>query len=160
MLYFTLNDKIDMIKYPGDFFDAYYEQKWLEDPFVEEIIKSIDKSTVFQGKVIDSPVLGIISPKELSSGCKTLILLYKCPDHVYNASYCGDNCGSWMLQIGELQDIRVYADHMLLFRDLKDMDEPDLNIICMDDNKVFNTLRDYGFYFFAKQEEYIENESV
>ena len=43
------------------------------------MIKDVDKSDVIGPQVIDSPVLGGISPRELSGGVKTLIDIYKRP---------------------------------------------------------------------------------
>ena len=37
------------------------------------MIKDVDKSNVIGPRVIDSPVLGGISPRELSGGVKTLL---------------------------------------------------------------------------------------
>ena len=39
------------------------------------MIRDIDKSTVISAHVIESPVLGGITPKDLSGGVKTLILI-------------------------------------------------------------------------------------
>ncbi len=39
------------------------------------MIKDVDKSTVIAPRIIESPVLGAITPRELSGGVKTLILI-------------------------------------------------------------------------------------
>jgi hypothetical protein len=67
--------------------------------------------------VIDSPVLGGISPRELSGGVKTLIDIYKRPDKIFNASTCGDNCAKWLLEIGERQDVTINLRHLMDFGD-------------------------------------------
>ena len=61
----------------------------------------VDRPTVLGPRVIDSPVLGGISPRELSGGVKTLMDIYKVPEKIFNASACGDNCAKWILKIGE-----------------------------------------------------------
>lgn len=58
---------------------------------VKEMIQDVDKSTVIDSGVIDSPVLGKISPIGLSGGIKTLILVKLEPEKVFNASTCGDH---------------------------------------------------------------------
>ena len=65
--------------------------------------------------MIDSPVLGGISPRELSGGVKTLIAIYKVPNRFFNASACGDNCAKWILKIAEMQDITIYLRHLMDF---------------------------------------------
>ncbi len=45
-----------------------YEDSWIVDPFVKEMIWDVDKSTVLDSGVIDSPVLGKIPPTGLSGG--------------------------------------------------------------------------------------------
>ena len=81
------------------------------------MILDVDKSTVIGPRVIDSPVLGGISPRELSGGVKTLIDIYKRPDRIFNASACGDNCAKWLLEIGERQDVTINLRHLMDFGD-------------------------------------------
>ena len=49
-----------------------YEDEWLTNPLSVKMIADVDKSTVIGNHLIESPVLGPISPKELSGGVKTL----------------------------------------------------------------------------------------
>lgn len=81
------------------------------------MIKDVDESDVIGPRVIDSPVLGGISPRELSGGVKTLICIYKRPDMVFNASACGDNCAKWLLVIGEMMDATINLRHIMDFGD-------------------------------------------
>ena len=57
------------------YFKYDYEDSWIVDPFVKEMIQDVDQSTVLDSGVIDSPVLGKIPPVGLSGGVKTLILV-------------------------------------------------------------------------------------
>ncbi len=57
------------------YFDNVYEDEWIEDPFVKEMIQDVDSSTVISAHIIESPILGPITPKELSGGVKVLILI-------------------------------------------------------------------------------------
>ena len=52
-----------------------YDKKWLLDDFARDVIKDIDNSEVLDSYAIKSPVLGIISPEDLSGGAKALILI-------------------------------------------------------------------------------------
>ena len=75
----------------------------------------MDKSTVIDSGVIDSPVLGKIPPIGLSGGVKTLILVKFEPEKVFNASTCGDNCAKWLLKIAEREDRTVNLRHLMDF---------------------------------------------
>ena len=51
-----------------------------------EIIRDVDKSDVVSAHLIESPVLGTISPKELSGGVKTvLLMLFDETGRIFNA---------------------------------------------------------------------------
>ena len=86
---------------PDAFFNNTYEDEWITDPLSVEMIKDIDGSDVIGPRVIDSPYLGSIPTERLSGGVKTLILMSKDSEHVFNASACGDNCAKWILRIAE-----------------------------------------------------------
>ena len=75
----------------------------------------MDKSVVVGPHMIESPVLGPITPRELSGGVKTLILIYKDREHLFNASNCGDNCAKWLLKMGEREDITINLRHLMDF---------------------------------------------
>ena len=92
-----------------------YEDSWIVDPFVKEMIQDVDKSIVLDSGVIDSPVLGKIPPTGLSGGVKTLILFKFNKDKIFNASTCGDNCAKWLLKIAESEDRTVNLRHLMDF---------------------------------------------
>ena len=97
------------------YFKYDYEDSWIVDPFVKEMIQDVDQSTVLDSGVIDSPVLGKISPIGLSGGVKTLILVKFDKDKVFNVSPCGDNCAKWLLRIAESEDRTVNLLHLMDF---------------------------------------------
>lgn len=97
------------------YFKNTYLDEWITDPFSIEMIKDVDQSEVKGPHLIESPVLGPISPRELSGGVKTLILVYKDRNHIFNASTCGDNCAKWLLKMGEKEDITVNLRHLMDF---------------------------------------------
>lgn len=97
------------------FFKNDYEDEWMLDPLVKEMILDVDKSQVLDSGVIDSPVLGKIPPVSLSGGVKTLILVLFEPEKVFNASTCGDNCAKWLLKIAENEDRTVNLRHIMDF---------------------------------------------
>ena len=107
-----------------------YDPEWLDDPVVKKMILDVDNSVVLSSRAIDSPVLGIIPPTSLSGGVKTLILILKEPEKVFNASNCGDNCASWLLRMGNERDVTINLRHIMDFGD-----EP-FEIYVLNDNVV------------------------
>ena len=97
------------------YFKNDYEDEWVTNPFVKQMIHDVDRSEVLSSGVIDSPVLGKIPPLGLSGGVKTLILVKFEPQKVFNASTCGDNCAKWLLKIAEGEERTVNLRHIMDF---------------------------------------------
>lgn len=116
MLSIYLGDMNNSIYHPPTYFDNMYEDEWITDPLSVEMIRDVDKSEVIGPHLIESPVLGPISPKELSGGVKTLILIaFDENERVFNASACGDNCSKWILQISREKDLTINLRHIMDF---------------------------------------------
>ena len=60
-------------------------------------------------------MLGVIQPTELSGGVKTLLLIKNCPNEVFNASTCGDNCARFILELAKEKDITINLRHIMDF---------------------------------------------
>lgn len=99
------------------YFKNDYDPAWLEDPFVQAMILDVDKSKVLSSGAVESPVMGIIPPTGLSGGVKTLILILKEPNKIFNASNCGDNCAKWLLEMGKSHDVTINLRHIMDFGD-------------------------------------------
>lgn len=97
------------------YFDNVYEDEWMEDDLVKEIIRDVDHSEVLTPHIIESPVLGAITPRELSGGVKVLILMLKDDSFIYNMYNCGNNCAKWVLKIAEKKDLTVFLRHIMRF---------------------------------------------
>ncbi len=111
-----LGDMKDAIYHPPTYFDNQYEDEWLTDKTAIQMIRDVDHSEVISARLIDSPVLGPISPKELSGGVKTLILIaYDTGNKFFNASACGDNCAQWLLRLGEQKEVTINLRHVMNF---------------------------------------------
>ena len=116
MLHIYFGEMTEAIYHPPTYFDNMYEDEWITDPLSKEMIKDVDKSDVIGPHLIESPVLGPISPKELSGGVKTLMLMaFDENDKVFNASACGDNCSKWILKIGQEKDLTINLYHIMNF---------------------------------------------
>jgi hypothetical protein len=105
----------DAIYNTAVYFKNTYQDEWITDKLSTEMIKDVDKSTVVGPHMIESPVLGAISPRELSGGVKTLILINKESGKIFNASTCGDNCAKWLLEMGKDRDIVINLRHLMNF---------------------------------------------
>ena len=112
------------------YFKNVYEDSWITDFFAKE------KSVVLGEAVIDSPVLGKISPLGLSGGVKTLILIKNEPQNIFNASTCGDNCAKWILKIAEKQDTTINLRHLMDFGDEK------FDICILNTNQIVHSMKE------------------
>ena len=119
MLNIYFGDMPQAIYNTAVYFKNTYEDSWITDELSREMILDIDKSTVIGPRIIDSPVLGAITPRELSGGVKTLILIDHVSDKIFNASTCGDNCAKWLLKMGEEKDITINLRHLMYFGNQK-----------------------------------------
>lgn len=126
----------DYMEDAPSYFDNVYEDEWIEDDFVKEMIADVDKSTVVSAHVIESPVFGAITPQGLSGGVKVLILMLKDDSFVYNMSNCGNSCAKWILKIAEQKDLTVYLQHILRF-------EGDFEIQIMNTGKIVHNTQEY-----------------
>lgn len=116
MLIIYLGQMDEAIYYPPVYFDNQYEDEWITEPLTIEMIEDVDKSEVVSSHLIESPVLGPISVKEISGGVKTLILMaFDETRKVFNASACGDNCAKWILEIGKRKDLTINLRHIMNF---------------------------------------------
>lgn len=115
MLNVYFGDMPDAIYNTALYFRNVYQDAWITDSMSREIILDVDKSTVVSANLIESPVLGPISPVMLSGGVKTLLLIKHDKKHVFNASTCGDNCAKWILQLAEKRKVVINLHHVMDF---------------------------------------------
>lgn len=117
MLNIFYGDMKEAVFNTATYFKYDYEDEWITDPLVREMILDIDRSVVLDSGIIDSPVLGKIPPEKLSGGVKTLMLVKFHTDKIFNVSTCGDNCAKWLLKIAETEDRTVNLRHLMRFGD-------------------------------------------
>ena len=137
MLQVFFGDMPEAVFNTAVFFKNDYEDEWIVDPFVKEMIRDVDRSEVLDSGIIDSPVLGKIPPLNLSGGVKTLILVKFEPERVFNASTCGDNCAKWLLKIAETEDRTVNLRHIM------DFGEGTFAIRILNNGKVVHDMAEY-----------------
>ena len=95
-------------------FHAFSEPEWFDDPYVNQIVETIDKNKVLERGIFESPVLGIIGPDRLSGGCKALILAYKKPDLEQWMGLFGDNCVLPLIEISKKVDVTIVFSYAVL----------------------------------------------
>lgn len=118
------------------YFKNAYEDAWITDPVAREMILDVDRSTVLDSAVIDSPVMGKIAPTALSGGVKTLILMKNERTKVFNASTCGDNCAKWILKLAEADDLTINLRHLM------DFGEGAFDIRILNTNQVVHSMKE------------------
>lgn len=118
------------------YFKNAYEDAWITDPLAREMILDVDRSTVLDSAVIDSPVMGKIPPTALSGGVKTLILMQNERTKIFNASTCGDNCAKWILKLAEKDDLTINL------RNLMDFGEGPFDIRILNTNQVVHSMKE------------------
>lgn len=133
------------------FFKNRYKDEWITDSFAREVIQDVDRSEVIDSNEIESPVLGRISPLQLSGGVKALILMKNYPGLIFNASNCGDNCAKWILELGKRKNFTINLFHVMNFGS-----EP-FEIRILNDSKLIvhnmQEFLDAGVYYLQKQGE-------
>lgn len=118
MLNVTFGDMFDTENYIYNtdlYFDNTFKDNWITSDLGKAIIKDIDKSEVISAHVIESPVLGAITPTELSGGVKTLLLMAFDNSKIFNASTCGNNCAKWILKLGQDKKLVINLRHVMDF---------------------------------------------
>lgn len=115
MLNVFFGDMPDAIYNTNVFFNNTYKDSWITKPLSKQIIQSVDHSEVIDEKTISSPVFGNMSPKKLSGGVKTLLLIAYDKTRVFNASTCGDNCAEWILKIADERRVVINLRHLMDF---------------------------------------------
>jgi hypothetical protein len=115
MLNIYFGDLPEAIYNTNVYFNNTYKDSWITTPLTREMIKAVDKSEVIDEKTIFSPVFGNMSPKKLSGGVKTLILIAYDKTKIFNASTCGDNCAEWILKMAENRKVEINLRHLMDF---------------------------------------------
>ena len=102
------------------------------------MIRDVDKSEVVSPHLIESPVLGPVSVKEISGGVKTLILMaFDQSGKIFNASACGDNCAKWILEIGSKKDLTINLRHIM------DFGEGEFEIKILNTNEIVHNMEQF-----------------
>ncbi|MBQ3969352.1 MAG: DUF4869 domain-containing protein [Clostridia bacterium] len=139
MLNVYFGDMPDAIYNTNVYFNNTYKDSWITNPLSKEMIKAVDKSDVIDERTISSPVFGNMSPKKLSGGVKTLLLIANDPNKIFNASTCGDNCAEWILKIAKMKEER-HQKVVINLRHLMDFGDGQFKIKIINTNKIVTNM--------------------
>ena len=118
------------------YFNNTYEDEWLDDIFVRQIISKVAGSDVQDRQCILSEVLGQIPPERLSGGAKTLILMYKEDGFYADLIVCGSNCEKLILDIAQQKDISCsLSGYDISFENLGDAEHL-IPVKCVNDGSL------------------------
>lgn len=135
MLKYTFYYPEDMIRNIDNYFDNMYEDEWMEDPFVKEMVLAIDKTEIISSTSANSPIFGIMPITKISGGVKALILMLKQERPIWTPA-CGDNCTEYMIRIGEMCDRLIFVGHYLQFY-------RDFDAMCIDNNEMTHSAEEF-----------------
>ena len=121
------------------YFNNTYKDSWITRDLSKDMIRAVDKSEVIDENTIHSPVFGNMSPKKLSGGVKTLMLIAYDGTKVFNASACGDNCAEWILKIAEIKQEK-HQKLVINLRHLMDFGKGEFNIKVLNTGKVVKNM--------------------
>ena len=140
MLNVFFGDMPEAIYNTAVYFKNTYMDRWITSDLGKAMIKDVDRSDVVSAALINSPVLGPITPIQLSGGVKTLLLIANDRKHVFNASTCGDNCAKWILEIAKDKKVMINLRHMM------DFGKDDFKIKIVNNNMIATDMRELLLY--------------
>lgn len=136
MLFINFYEDEREIRYTDSYFNNNYQDEWMEDEEVKQIIRDIDSSELLNSQIVISPVLGAIPVTQISGGAKAVILMLKMPHLLIHGNSCGDNCAVWIDKIGKKQDIYVHLTYPMRFPE-------DVQLTVLDTGTVCNGYQEY-----------------
>lgn len=100
------------------YFDLVFETEWFQNTEIQEMIRDVDKTEWVAGRYFESPILGPISPRELSGGVKGLILVSHSEDLetqpvAFSSCIWGDNCVKWLCKLSFTHNFYLVFKHPL-----------------------------------------------
>lgn len=114
-VYFELPEK-DIIS-TSVYFNNSYLDSWLDD-WAARVIREVDGSELVSEYLVQSPVLGPITIREISGGAKALITMKSDNSVISNANSCGNNCAPLLAELSRKHEFSIYLAYPMDFGDL------------------------------------------
>ena len=126
-----------------DLFNTTVDESWLQEPFNIEAMQTIDNIDRIQGLAVHNRITGDThSPRELSTSCKTVILINKYPDIIFRARFA-NNCTPFIERIASKKDIILHSRFIHKYDFIY---IPELTILNYG-NKVVHSLEELGLAY-------------
>lgn len=111
-VYFELPE--DEIISTSRYFNNSYTDEWL-DGWAKRVIHEVDRSNLISPGLVDSPVLGPITIREISGGAKALITMNADSSVISNANSCGENCAGLLAELSKQKNFSIYLAYPMNF---------------------------------------------
>lgn len=115
MLYILIdNGEVDTSGYESrtsEYFNVVFKKDWLKDEFNRRALKVIDNVDIIADELLHNELLGFLTPRELSTGVKTLMLVNTLNMKV-NGARMGDNCYPLLCELADKKDVYIRLKHM------------------------------------------------
>lgn len=95
--------------------------EWFSDPYVQRVMKEVDRVEYVDGFVLKNEEGIAIPPEYLSTGAKTAICVYEFPDVIFNATQMGDNAFKFVLELSLKRDITVLVYRLLPYEAMRSL---------------------------------------
>lgn len=144
------------IDYNDGLFDTEYTPEWLEYPMVAEILYEIDHIDKMVGRAFHNYITGDDhSQVELSTGCKTLILMIVYKDFIFQSRF-GDNCLKFVERMALERDITLVSDylHAMPFELIKKVHYVNYGIDCESREDLLIKIEPLHYRYDHLQEDY------
>lgn len=102
---------------PEAWFDDCFGEEYIEGEMERQMIMDIDKCEVVSKQLVIHPLLGSMSPFDMSGTVKTLIMVKNDPEHIFNGSFMGDLAVPWLIEIGKQYDRTIRFGYLPRFRE-------------------------------------------
>lgn len=114
------------------------EEAVIDDTLIRSIMQEIDGASVLENKKIVTKI-GKAHIKDLSSGCKALILAIKFPNKIVNFTEAGNNVVRLAVELSQQLDISIYTQNFIMFSGLDDIKvDIDGDIMTVDEWMIMN----------------------
>lgn len=128
-------DDSEIVLYPNDLFNNYYETEWFDDEKIKDIVRNIDKVEYIGDNLFKSELLGYIPAEKLSTGSKMLIMSLKLNEgKFFQMSNLGGNCYKELAKFQYDIDIKFWVDC------LPNMEDSDIRFRNIDTGKVYTDI--------------------
>lgn len=118
MLYIETNlknvDKSKFIKDVDEYFDTVLALNLKPNESVNKILMSVDKAHNLKGQYLETR-FGPANIKDLSSGCKALLIEVLVPDSIVNFILVGSNVVKLAVEFAQQMDIHIYTPNIVIF---------------------------------------------